>query len=184
MTSIARRAAARPSVLSWKSALARRRGRKTSGATISTARADARWIDPESSRSPSGTATRATDTEARVSSTRAETNATRRVATLARRSPSAASAMRSRWPVLRPNALSTGSPSKMSAICLPKASTWLQRRAASRPLDWPTRKPNTGKRQRTATTMIADTQSSAPITATRAIGTAAASTRSGRQRPM
>ena len=63
-------------MLSWNSALARRRGRKTSGASMSTARAAESWTEPVRRRSPSGTATRATDTDPSVSSTSADRNAT------------------------------------------------------------------------------------------------------------
>ena len=77
---IARAAAARPSALSWNSALARRTGQEDLGRDDEHRQRRGRGCtDPLSRRSPRGTASSATETDASVSSTRAERKATRRV---------------------------------------------------------------------------------------------------------
>ena len=175
--------ATRPWVLSWNSALARRSGRNTSGATIRTASAAHRCTEPSSNRRPSGTATRATDIDPNVSSTRAERNATRSVFRLDSLRASLARAILSLCSALRPNARSTGNPWNRSATWRPSASTWRQRSLASAMLVRPTSAPNTGKRATTTARTSAESQSSTPTATSIANGARAASTKSGKQRP-
>src|SRR5579875_500474 len=175
--------AASPSVLSWNSALARRSGTNTSGATIRTPKAADRCTDPSRRRMPSGTATSATDTDANVSRTRPERNANRRLRRLAARSASLARSIRARWVLARPNARSTGRPRNTSATWRPRVSSWCQRRLARPMLVRPTSAPNRGNRTMAHPRTIPDSQSMAPAAAANATGATTASVPGAGARP-
>ena len=87
-------AAAFPSCAAWNSTPTRRSGQNTSGASSSTVRALARTISPNTSRSPTLTATSATPRVATSSSTRVDRKAMRSVAIAERRWAAPSSAIR------------------------------------------------------------------------------------------
>ena len=176
-------AAVCPSVLAWKSAPARRSGRKTSGETRSTAKAVYSGIEPFNSRRPSTMATNPVPRPANSSRAREDTKATRSVRMVARRRPSLASATSRRPSAVRPKARRVGRPwissrnrpesDAMKRHCRPVVD------AASRP-----KTIMAGGTTRTRPRRIKnDGQSSQPIQASSPIGARTARTTWGRYRP-
>ena len=157
-----------------------RSGRYASGARISTSRAVRRSSRPSSSRSPTATATSATEIVAISSSASEDRNAVRRLRIAAWRYWSVIRRMVCAWALARPNTLRVGSPATTSR------KWWASRASRSNWRAWrawavqPISVMKTGISGR-VTAIVAVASGSAPASrATTMAGTTAASTSWGR----
>lgn len=179
-TAKAASAAATPSIDAWNLVPIIRSGRYASGASSRMSSAVVRSSEPPSSRSPIGTATSASDSDAHSSSTSDDRKATRSVRMVAERCAPATCRITSAWCLARPKARSVGSPRTTSRKWPPsRASAW-NCRSVTALVCRPTSAPNTGISGSVTSTMSALVRSAANTRISTASGTTPATATAGR----